>query len=404
MVLFDEIDRGDASPRRYDEDSFSFYNRAAGAHWQRIRDVLEDWFAAYPDAHKADIRGHFRSKIAGQHAAATWELYLHRLFSRMGYSVVVHPELHGSTGRPDFELVRGEERLYVEAAVVFSGIVEGDRDGIREGWIMEAVNKASHPNFYVLIEQFVELGNQKPRDKAIQQPLTAWLDTLDPDEVTHTLDATGRLPQRLVEVDGWSVLFEAVPVKPEARGNTGRLFGGGPGTGGYVDDVEQLRDTLKHKRGKYGTPDIPLVVAVNCASFFMEANDIAGALYGSMAVQYQVGAPGTSKWVRQRNGTWMGESGPRGRRMSAVLTAVQLHPSTMATNQLALWVNPWAATPLDVDWPFSLGTGTDQGHVGFDERPVDMAGLLGLLDGWRGVEDPFAREDPATSYRRHDAA
>ena len=122
----------------------------------------------------------------------------------------------------------------------------------------------------------------------------------------------------------------------------------------------------------------------------MEPNDISSALYGTMAVQYQQGAPGSSKSIRQRNGTWMGESGPRGRRMSAVLTAVQLHPSTMAKNQLALWLNPWADVPLDAEWPFSVGTGTDKGHVGFEERLVDMAALLGLPEAWPGPEDPFA--------------
>jgi hypothetical protein len=331
-----------------------------------------------------------RSKVARQHVGAFWELYLHRLFSRMDYAVGVHPDVPGSTGRPDFALVRDDERLYVEAAVVFSGIVDAGRDDVREGWIMEAVNKASHPHFYVLIRQFVQLGTRKPKDRAIHGPLTAWLDTLDRDQVMREYNATGRLPECLVEVDDWAVLFEAVPVKPEARGNTGRLLGGGPGTAGSVDDVEQLRDTLKHKRGKYRTPDVPLVVAVNCASSFMEANDISGALYGTMAVQYQQGVPGSSKWVRQRNGTWMGESGPRGTRMSAVLTTVQLHPSTMAKNQLALWLNPWADVPLGVDWPFSVGVGTDKGPVDFEERLVDMAALLGLPEAWPGPEDPFA--------------
>ena len=356
MTLFDGFDRSDRSPRRYDEDSFSFYNRAAGVHWQRVRDVLDEWFAAYPDEHKADLRGRFRSKVAGQHVGAIWELYLHRLFSCMGYSVSVHPDVPGSTGRPDFELVRDGERLYVEAAVVFSGIVDAGRDGVREAWIMEAVNKASHPNFYVLIRQFVQLGAQKPKNKSIHRPLTGWLDSLDPDQVSRDYDDTGRLPECLVEVDDWAVLFEAVPIKPEARGDTGRLHGGGPPTTGYVDDVEQLRDTLKHKRGKYGTPGVPLVVAVNCVSSFMEPNDIAGALYGAMAVQYHQGAPGSSKWVRQRNGTWMGESGPRGRRMSAVLDCGAAAPVDDGAEPTRVSLNPWADVPLDVESPFSVGT------------------------------------------------
>lgn len=251
------------------------------------------------------------------------------------------------------------------------------------------VSKESHPNFYVLISQFVRLGEKKPKDKAIHRPLTAWLDALDPDQVTRQHHVAGLLPECLVEVDDWAVLFEALPVKLEARGNTGPLFGGGPETAGYVDDVEQLQDTLRHKRSKYGSPNVPLVVAVNCASSFMEPNDISSALYGTMALQYWQGTAGTPRWVRQRNGTWMGESGPRGRRMSAVLIAVQLHPSTMATSALSLWLNPWAEVPFKVDWPFSVGAGSDIGHVELEERLVDMGALLGLPAGWPG-EAPFS--------------
>jgi len=65
VTLFDDIDRSDRSPRRYDEDSFSFYNRAAGVHWQRIREALEEWFEAYPDEHKAALRGHFQPEVPG---------------------------------------------------------------------------------------------------------------------------------------------------------------------------------------------------------------------------------------------------------------------------------------------------------------------------------------------------
>lgn len=222
MQLFDSIERADRSPRRYDEDSFSFYNRVCGPYWDRIRVQLDSWFSNYPLEDQADLRGHFRSKIAGQHLAATWELYLHHLFSRMGYGIEVHPHLDGSRSRPDFLLTRGSERLYLEAAVVFSGIADSDRDGHREAWVMEAVNEASHPNFHVLIVDFARLPPRKPKARLIYEPVLAWLDTLDPDQVARASQISGELPERLVESKDWAVRYQAMPI----RANLGASRGG----------------------------------------------------------------------------------------------------------------------------------------------------------------------------------
>lgn len=318
---------------------------------------------------------------------------LHHLFTRLEYAIAVHPDVPDSARQPDFELSRGAERLYVEAAVVFSGVVDEQRDAIREGWIMDAVNRGTSSNFHVRIE-FEHVGERRPRDRDIYRPVEDWLAALDPDEVSTEYSETGELPAKAITVDDWRLRFEAIPVKPGARGDkdSGRLLGMGPVSGGFVDDKEQLRDTLKRKRGRYGTPEIPLVVAVNCASSCMKNEDIASALYGSIAVQYQVDVPGTAKTVRLRDGTWISESGPRGQRMSAVLSAVQLHPWTAVRATPQLWHNPSARVPLDAAWPLTTWRCSEQGLVSNDDREVDMADLLNLPAGWPGREDPFDSE------------
>src|SRR5947208_6856137 len=136
MRLFDDIARSDPSPSSYGEDTFSFYNRVDGVIWQRIRDALEAWFAEYPADHAAKLRGDFRSNRQGSHAGALWELYLHHLLRSLGYEVRVHPEVPDTSHQPDFEARCSNQRLYIEAAVVFSGIVDEEADPVREGWIM----------------------------------------------------------------------------------------------------------------------------------------------------------------------------------------------------------------------------------------------------------------------------
>ncbi len=395
MTLFDQFERTDTSPSRYTEDTFAFYNRVAGPVWERIRRKLEAWYAEYPEEHAADLRGRFRSNREGAHASAFWELYLHHLLGRLGYEVTVHPTVPDTSHQPDFEIARREERLYVEAAVVFSGIVDEESDPVREGWIMDTVNKATSDSFHVGIT-FEHRGTQPPRDRDIVGPLEDWLASLDPDEILGGPD--GDLPVKRIVAGEWQLLFEAVPVLPEARGTRppGRLLGYGPGSVGWVDDQQQLRQTLKKKRGRYGNPDVPLVVAVNCRSTFMEPKDIERALFGSLAYQYTPGSPGSGRSIRERDGTWMGKSGPTGRRMSALLSAVELHPGSMASVKPWLWLNPWAINPLAVDWPFSRGTVADQGHAVLDEREPDMADLLGIQPDWPGPEPRFPGEARTT--------
>lgn len=386
MSLFDSFERIDGSPATFEEDSFAFLNRARGPVWERIRDVLDQWFADYPPGHAADIRARFRSRRPGQHPSAWWELYLHRLFSRLGYELTPHPEVTSTTRRPDFEMTRGEARLYLEAAVVFSGVVDEERDGVREGWIMDALNRGTNRNFYVGIE-FEQLGVQRPKDQHVYRPIEEWLATLDPDEATVVYERTGALPEKLFSVREWRFRCRAYPVKPDARSDSaaGRLLGHGPITGGFLDDREQLVDTLKQKRGKYGELDAPLVVAVNCASSFMEDDDIASALYGrSVAYLNTLGvAESAAPPNRLRDGIWTNDAGHR---MAAVVSAVQLHPWTVTSTAPRLWLNLWAQRRLDADWPFTTWRCSTRGEIEVDEREIDMAALLGVPPGWPGTD------------------
>ncbi|GLI03811.1 hypothetical protein Pa4123_90910 [Phytohabitans aurantiacus] len=115
MTIFSVTTRTDRSPAAHGESQFRFFDRVSGSYWDQVRDLIEDWFARLcPDA-QADVQGRLRSTDNRQSKGAFFELYLHECLLRMGYSVTCHPELDGTSRRPDFLAEKDGRRIYVEA-------------------------------------------------------------------------------------------------------------------------------------------------------------------------------------------------------------------------------------------------------------------------------------------------
>jgi hypothetical protein len=388
VTLFDEFERTDASPAGYEEDTFSFLNRVDQPFWQRVRDELERWYADYPDEeHGFGLRARFRDAAAAQHFGAWWELYLHRVFRCLGFDVEVEPNVVG--GRPDFRMTRDSDSFLLEAATSFSGIVDEERHPEREAAILAAVDKAQNPNFFVRAA-FVQVGEEQPKVREIVEPLEAWLEALDPDDVLRRgyFDA----PELCLPVRGWKLLFIAFAVRPEARGRPNhRLLGMGPGGSGYVNDRDKLAATLARKGGKY-RPEEPFVLAVLLISDgTVDRQDIEAALLGPIAHRIDPDTRGIGPPFRQWNGFWIRGNTPRGTRVSAVLTGNNLLPWNVARLWPRLWPNPWASRPLRGSLPFPHGTANARGAVAYEEVAGAPHSILGLPEDWPGPEEAFTK-------------
>lgn len=389
MTLFDDFERSDASPARDGESSFDFMNRVRQPFWERIRDELERWYAHCPRPDSDDVRARFRSPAPDQHFAAWWELYLFRFFRCSGFDVELHPALPNVTTRPDFRVSAGKASFLVEAATTFSGIVDEDRHGAREAWITGAINSVSHANFFVGID-FEQVGLERPRVHEITQPLLSFLDGLDPDEVA-TLDFAD-LPELPLTPRDWDIRITPIPIKPEARGDPShRLLGMGAPIAGMVNDVEMIGRTLDRKRKRYGIPEEPFVIAILVMSSFPADDDILKALLGRTVVQLSVDFE-SARLVREPNGVWTSEGGPRNRHVSAVMTGVSLQPWNLATTGPTIWLNPWASRPLDVPMPTRVADITTAGAVTFRDTTRPPHEVFGLPLEWPGPDGPFADE------------
>ena len=394
--LFDDFERTDTTPARHQEGNFAFLNRIATPWWSEVRDRLEAWFQAYrgdADAKKtADLRGRFRSSDERQHLGAWWELYVYWLLRslQVGDWLGVEPEHPERPTRPDFCVAphaAARPELWVEAVTTFSGIVQVERHGAREAYVLDAINAVTSPDFRVSI-QFRTVGRTHPRKRDIVEPLRAWLQTLNRDEVASAWQRGERPPPKVLTSQGWEIVLEPIPKGTRGRHPNDRLIGIGPMTVGFVNDVAQARKAIVRKAGHYKDLAAPFVIAVMPSSPTFDADDAVASLYGSEAVQFDTGRmDDEGRVVRLRDGAWSGGEG----RVSGVLFGPGLFPWTVARVWPQLWLNPHAAYPLDSQFaPLPRVEVTPEGHL----RPVDPdeppARLLGLDPEWPGSGDPFA--------------
>jgi hypothetical protein len=389
--LFSPHTRTDRRPAGYAESSFAFLDRVDQPYWARVRVEFDRWFAAFPEGQSArDLRNRFRKDDHGQHYGAWWELYLHRLFTRLGYHVEVHPELDGTTDRPDFRIRTGSGSFLVEAATTFSGIDDGRQHSRLESQVMDAINQGSSDTFTIALE-FARIGNEMPGVREIVRPIESWLEGLDPDADWELSE----LPNRVVEIRDWELEITAFPVAPEYRGKPGRLLAFGPMLVGSVNDVEKLRGTLDRKRRKYGDVREPFLFAVLMPSTFADNSAVEKALFGDTALQYRMGERGNERWVRLRNGFWTREDGPRASWVSGVITGFGILPGALvATRWPRLWPNPWATVAMDAELPLPRSVGSMAGEFLHDEDgPRQPREFLGLDPGWPGPEPPFLRSN-----------
>lgn len=240
-ALFDTFERTDASPSD-DEDSFSFLNRAAGPFWERVRVLVDAWFAAFPAEHMADLRQRFRGRAWGEHIGAWWELYLYTLFLTLGHAVEVHPELRGVPTRPDFRIDTESGPVLLEARHVQAGLASTQPTVGRNAWITSPLNRLSHSRFTVGIRILARGLRQPPRD-AVTAGVLEWLNDLDPDELSGTPAAD--LPRREQQAGKWRFELRAIPMSASTSRSDRRLVGLYPSSSGYDNTASALKTALK---------------------------------------------------------------------------------------------------------------------------------------------------------------
>jgi hypothetical protein len=273
-------------------------------------------------------------------------------------------------------------QLYLEAAVATDKTDDERRSQAVENALLDAINKIQSPNFFINIRELHISRGKQPSAKKIIAGLRKYLEGLDPDALTEQLKTRGLsgMPAWIYSDDTVRVQVEPVPKSRDARGKPGlRPIGIYPIQSRVGGTDRALRGKLLDKSGKYGRLDHPFVIAVNSISEWgTERSEALEALFGTERVTFR---PGTEPQLgRAPDGFFIGPSGPRNTRVSAVLIATAW-AWALPKSRIELFHHPWAASRLDVEaLPFPQIILENQE---FTERPGEsIHRILGLPDDW----------------------
>lgn len=388
MEIFSHVERTVASPSRYNEGKYEFYNRVAGTYRDQVRQLIEDWFSHFDPADRPDLRGRLQADDKRQFNGAFFELYLHESLLRMGHTVTCHPTVSGTQRRPDFRAEKDGRFFYLEARSA------SDSDAVttssaRIDQVYDSLNKIDSPNFTLAVD-LIRHTSKAFGARPLRRRVESWLRDLDPDQ--HMLgEAVGLedLPFKRDEEEksGWIIEFRAIGKPVEARGKSGVRP-----VGLMNDDLPWANEggvgrALSDKGRAYGNLDAPFVVAVACQDMTLNDDDIAATLYGNGHWESVDGPAGEAVQLihREPNGYWWDGDEWIHRGVSAVLVVPLLRATSVANQSHTIWEHPnpeFAIAKLPL-WRRALH---DNGMPVFVEPEAPQAKWFDLDEPWPAGE------------------
>lgn len=373
------ITRHDEGPRRFAEPEFAYLNRSASQDVSRIRELLEAWFACCPASAQADLCGRFRSPDNTPHRSAFFELFLHALLLRLGGQVEMHPGLHSaSTRRPDFLVDSPSSKRFYLEAVVTGESAEETKAQARMHVVYDALNQMDSPDFYIGMKLYGAPATPPPA-RRIRNFLEQKLAPLNPDNIALRLTSTHHVPHWRYEHDGWEIDFFPIPKPSEMRGNAGvrpeekqvsrsLVTWFHPERQLYL--TEAIRDGVLKKAGRYGELDLPYVIAINVLDSYMPVLTGRGIIEGHLLTA-----------LFGPDGALRSSSGPRYRRVSAVLLTALQSAWDISRAYICLCHNPYAQKPYTAELTRFPQLLPRNGQM--ELQPGASSGeIFGLPSGW----------------------
>jgi hypothetical protein len=211
--IFHTQERTRLGPAQFAEPSYKYLDMSARPECQRVRELLEEWFAPYPQERKAELLSLLQGTNEDNFVGAFFELYCAALLTRQAFAIKPHPSLaNGKETHLDFEVSHeGKPVFYLESRVVQSRDLETER---RLNLLDDTFNLIPVSRFSLGLRVIGEIPKALPSVSQILSELDPWLGPLSVDEVTEQIKKRGYkgIPSRTITVGDWHIECLAWPI------------------------------------------------------------------------------------------------------------------------------------------------------------------------------------------------
>lgn len=347
MLLFDKKARTLHGPADYNADIYTYYNDSARADIDQVRTQLESWFVNYPENEKEELK----SRVKATFNPAIFELFIFTLFTELGYLLEIHPEIPGTTKRPDYLAKKGNDQFYIE--VKFMTMLSQSEQALerRKNAVLDAINKIDASNFLLKLEEIFFLDNSQPSGKEIIRFFNKKIATYSPDDYTEGLMQRGfeGMPELIYEDDKIKIKTKLLPKSPLHRGTKSRSIGAHPSVTLIGNDSEDIKGSLETKAKRYGNPNAPYIICLNKQSVGLDLIEVQEALYGSLQISWSDNPNNRDERMQfTGNGFFGSETNPKFTRVSGVYITNANTANLATTAEHAFRHNPFGKHPVDL--------------------------------------------------------
>ena len=348
MLLFENKERFDTKPAKHLDNIYDFYERSSSSLAKKIRNLLNEWFDNYPESGKGELKIRFQASFS----STFYELFIHELFYKQGFTLTPHPIIEGTTKTPDF-LVKGHGiDFYLEAKEATDKSESEKAEENRINILYDQINEINSPDFFLGIKELQLKTTKQPSGTKIIRFLEEELHKHNPDTsakqfIERGLDA---LEPIIFEDNDLKLTISLIPKSPEARGKKGfRPIGMYPIVTTWGGSEASIKSAIKKKAVRYGHLDKPYLICINSTSDIPPGDtEIMSALFGSMRATIPVNSEKASvKWKRALDGIFLNSKGGRFTRASAILVT-NVYPSNLQIARHWLVKHPFASQNLDL--------------------------------------------------------
>jgi hypothetical protein len=341
--LFEDRQRTRMEPLGRGEGLLEFYDSCARPGYDKFRSIINAWLAEMPAEAREGLISRMRNGGDREFRSSLCELAVHAFIVRSGYKAVVHPQVPGSTKRPDFAATdeQGNVVAYVEVTTVNQPDAQA-AEANRENPVYNAIDGAKLPAGTCLGYRLVRAAKNSPALRPLVADVERW--ARDNAEAAKLGEVSRRFTtgEWVIELDLYAGGSSSEPAS--------KAIGVADMRGGLITLHKDLRDALDDKSDQYGALNAPYLIVVADAKDQLFGKDsinsaITEAVFGDEIVKVQ---SGKAQITHAKNGFWHGAAGPRNRHVSAVLllAGTDLWKLREEKRQPILAINPWAERPL----------------------------------------------------------